>query len=389
MPTLAILNNLRFQDIIDVLFLTLMAYHLFLWFRGTKAFKALIGLMAIGIIFTAASTWGLFLTTWVFQIFWQVLVLLLIILFQSEIRQVLERVNPLKTIGLRKLSGPEEWIQAFVEAVFELSRQRIGALVIVERVDRVEEFITEGQSLEGKPNKELLKSIFQKESPLHDGAVLIRDGRIAQVACYLPLSPDEGLPKKWGTRHRAALGLSERCDASVIVVSEERGEVSLARGKKMIQLKDGQHLSEQLREATSQNQQQKRSWKQWGHLLFIRRWQAKAGTFILVSVAWLLLAGQQDFEKAFKVPLEATNVPVDMKISEPIDPKVHITVRGLRRDASTLDEKSVSAKVDISTAEYGQRLFTINRDNIRLPNDRLYIVNIDPPSIEFKLNRKF
>ena len=175
----------------------------------------------------------------------------------------------------------------------------------------------------------------------------------------------------------------------MIVVSEERGEVSLARGKKMIQLKDGQHLSEQLREATSQNQQQKRSWKQWGHLLFIRRWQAKAGTFILVSVAWLLLAGQQDFEKAFKVPLEATNVPVDMKISEPIDPKVHITVRGLRRDASTLDEKSVSAKVDISTAEYGQRLFTINRDNIRLPNDRLYIVNIDPPSIEFKLNRKF
>ena len=388
MPTLAILNNLRFQDIIDILFLTLVAYHLFLWFRGTKALKALVGLLVIGIIFTAAGAWGLFLTTWVFQILWQVLVILLIILFQSEIRQVLERVNPLRTIGLRKLSAPEEWVPAFVEAVFELARQRIGALVIVERVDRVEEFITAGQSVEGKPNKELLKSIFQKESPLHDGAVLVRDGRIVQVACYLPLSPDEGLPKAWGTRHRAALGLSERCDASVIVVSEERGEVSMALEKTMTPLGSGQQLSQRLVEAVSQNNRHKKSWKEWGHRVFIRRWRAKAGAFVLVTVAWLLLAGQQNVEKTFKAPLEAIHIPDGLEISEPIDPNVRITVRGLRRDTSTLDEKRVTAKLDISTAEYGQRVFSINRDNIRLSNDRVHIVNIDPPRIEFKLTRK-
>ena len=127
----------------------------------------------------------------------------------------------------------------------------IGALIIIERNDRVREFITEGQVLEGDPVPELMLSIFQKESPLHDGAILIQQGRISQVACYLPLSPDEGLPKEWGTRHRAALGLSEKCDAWVVVVSEERGDVSLARGKEMIRADDLQELSQDHLDPTS------------------------------------------------------------------------------------------------------------------------------------------
>ena len=100
MHPFSILTDLRFQDALDILFLTVVAYYLYLWFWGTKAFKALVGLLVLGIVFTVARTWGLFLTTWVFQILWQVLVVLLIILFQSEIRQVLERVNPLQALGL-------------------------------------------------------------------------------------------------------------------------------------------------------------------------------------------------------------------------------------------------------------------------------------------------
>ncbi len=387
MRIFGILKNLRFQDILDILFLTLMAYHLYLWFRGTKAFKALIGLMAIGIIFTAARSWGLFLTTWVFQILWQVLVILLIILFQSEIRQVLERVNPLKTIGLRKLSKPEEWIPRFVEAVFAMARRKTGALFVIERMDRVEEFITEGQAVEGLPSKELLSSIFHKESPLHDGAVLIKNGQITQVACYLPLSSDEELPQKWGTRHRAALGLAQRCDAFVVVISEERGEISLARENKMIDVDSDQKLYQLLSEISAPADHQTKSLKQRLVSLLAHQWAAKAGTFLLVSVIWLMLAGQQDFEKTFRIPLTIKNIPSLMEITEPLNPKVKITVRGLRKDASTLDEKSVLAEVDLSGAAFGKRFFTLTRDNIKLPNDRLYIVEITPSQIEFKLNQ--
>ena len=380
----SIIANLRFQDILDVLFLTILSYHLYLWFRGTKAYRALIGLVVLGVVFTVARTWGLFLTTWVFQVFWQVLVILLIILFQSEIRQVLERVNPLQAIGLRRASAPEKWIPGFTQGVFALANRKIGALIIIERQNRVREFVTEGQFLEGEPGPELLMSIFQKESPLHDGATLIKGGRITQVACFLPLSPEEGLPKKWGTRHRAALGLSERCDAWLVVVSEERGEVTVARQSEMIQVEQPERLNELIMEAIMPYSPQKMTWKEKIRLFILARWQVKLGTLCLVSILWLLLAGQQDFEAAFSVPLGIKNLPAKMQIMEPLTPKVKIKVRGLRKDASTLNERNVLAQIDLSLARFGRTVFPITREHIQFPNDRIHVVNIEPSQIEFK-----
>jgi len=223
MNLLAIISNFRIEDGLDILFLTVLAYHLFIWFQGTKAFKVLVGLLVLGAVFTVAKTWGLFLTTWVFQFLWQILVILIVVLFQSEIRQVLEKVNPLQRLRLKRFSEPGEWASEFVKGIFALAKEKTGVLVIIERADKVKEYMTEGQGLEANPTPEILKSIFQKDSPLHDGAILLKEGQITEVACYLPLSPAEGLPKEWGTRHRAALGLSERCNAWVVVVSEERG----------------------------------------------------------------------------------------------------------------------------------------------------------------------
>ena len=388
MHLIAIIDNLRFQDVLDILFLAVVAYHLYLWFYGSKALKALVGLLALGAVFTLARTWGLFMTTWVFQILWQVLVLLLIILFQSEIRQVLERVNPLKAIGFRKFATSEDWIPGFLEAVFSLAAKRIGALIIIERVDQVKEWITAGQSLEGTPSPELLTSIFQKDSPLHDGAVLIKDGRIYEVACYLPLSPDEGLPNEWGTRHRAALGLSQRCDAWVVVVSEERGDISLARGGKMVHVDNQEKLSQLVKEAIIPYSIPRKKWWERIRFFLVNRWRAKLGAVLLVSALWLLLAGQQDFEQTIRVSLETKNLPPQMEILDPLEPTVQITVRGLRKDASSLNERNVHAKIDLSMASFGRRIFPITRDQIFLPNDRIQVVKIEPSKLEFTLKEK-
>jgi hypothetical protein len=291
-------------------------------------------------------------------------------------------------IGLRKFSMPEKWIPGFTQGIFLLAQRKIGALVIIERSERVEEFVAEGQALEGEPTPELLMSIFQKESPLHDGAILIRDGRITQVACYLPLSPDEGLPKHWGTRHRAALGLSERCDAWVVVVSEERGEVSLARDKEMASISDPQELSGFVTEATTRPSQAKVAWQGRIRSLILNQWRAKLSTLFLVSLLWLLFAGQQDFEATFSVPLQLKEVPSQMDILEPANPKVLITVRGLRKDASTLNEKNVLAEIDLSMARLGRKVFPITRDHIQLPNDRIQVVKIEPSQVQFKFKEK-
>ncbi len=382
MNPLAILKDLRFQDVLDILFLCFFSYHLYVWFRGTKALKALVGLLMFGVVFTAARVWGLFLTTWVFQILWQVLVILLIILFQREIRQVLERVNPLQTLGIRRLSSTGGWARNLADGVFSLAGGKTGAIIVLERTDGVDDLVTEGHSLEAEPSSELLRSVFQKESPLHDGAMLIRGGRVAQVASYLPLTSETGLPKQWGTRHRAAMGLSERCDAGVIVVSEERGEVSVAQGGEIRRVNDPEALFQWIREAM-QLSAGPTPWRQKARLLLTRRWRTKAAVVGVVCAVWLALAGQQDFEVGLEVPLEVKNLPTGISMEDPVDPRVRLRVRGLRKDASILSEKNVRASLDARGAREGSRAFHLSRENIQLPNDRVYVVKIDPSSMEF------
>jgi diadenylate cyclase len=384
-PTIA---DLRFQDVLDILFLCVVAYHLYLWFKGTKAFKALVGLLVLGVIFTVARTWGLFMTTWVFQILWQVLVILLIILFQSEIRQALERVNPLQALGLRKHGQPGKWVQVLAEASFLMARRHIGALMILERADRVDEWVTSGQQLEAALSPELALSIFQKQSPLHDGAMVLRGGRITLVACYLPLSSNEVLPNEWGTRHRAAAGLSERCDAMVIVASEERGEVTLVQNGSGVAVRSPEDLSRRVIEGIRPLTPAKRTPWEKSRSLILNQWRTKLGTFGLIAILWVMLAGQQDFEVTLSVPVEVKNLPAQLTFLEPPTQMVRVKVRGLRKDASTLSGKGLQVGIDLSTATQGKRTYPLTRAQIQLPNEKLQVVSIDPPQLTLSLEKK-
>jgi uncharacterized protein (TIGR00159 family) len=388
MHLLTTLANFRLQDIVDVLLFTILVYHLFLWFRGTKAVKALIGLSGLGIVYVVARTWGLFLTTWAFQILFQVVVILLIVLFQSEIRQVLERVNPLQVFGLRKPSSPEKWIEQFAQGIFALAEKKIGALVIIERRDRVSEFLEEGQALESEPSPEILMSVFHKRSPIHDGAVLIQEGRLARVACYLPLSSREGLPKEWGTRHRAAFGLSEKSDALVVVVSEERGQVSVARDSEMVHADNFERLFQIILEATVPVTPEKKSWLKRALFLFSNQWQTKGAAFLMVVALWVTLAGYQDFETNVTVPIGITNMPQQFEIVEPSNPRVEVTIRGPRKDAGAIEKDDIVVEIDTSLARLGRRTFPITTDDVRLSNDRITVVNINPATIKFDLKEK-
>lgn len=218
------------RDIVDILFLAIVAYQLYVWFRGTRALRVLIGLVVLGGVYSLAKLWGLFLTTWVFQILWQVLIILLLILFQSEIRQVLEKVSPLRFLRSRRRVSSDALAKELAEVVFDLAREGTGALIVLERDNNPSEFLSAGQTIMALPNSVLIKSIFNHHAPAHDGAIILSQGRLTQMGCILPLSERENIPEQYGTRHRAALGLSERTDAVCIVVSEERGEVSTVVG---------------------------------------------------------------------------------------------------------------------------------------------------------------
>jgi len=383
----SLISNLRIQDIVDIVLLSVLAYHLYVWFWGTKAFKAIVGLGVLSVIFTVAKSWGLFLTTWVFGILLPVLVVLLIIVFQSEIRQVLERVNPLNMARARNSHGDSEWIDKLAEAVMEMARKKLGAIIVLEQDERIDEWITGGEPIEAEPNTRILLSIFQKGSPLHDGAVIVREGKIVKAASYIPLTSKEELPEQWGTRHRAAIGLTERCDAWVVVVSEERGEVSIARGGALQEVPAATQLAEFMRMGLRPFRPLTETWKEKLANAFRKRLGAKAGALVFVSIFWLLLAGQQNFEVTITLPLEMKNKPPDLELVSPLDPVVKVRLKGLRKDASVLGPHNVRAELDISLAKLGRRTFRIEPRHILLPHDRVKVVGIEPKVIKFSFKK--
>ena len=387
MNLLAILSNIGISDILDILFISFVAYQLYVWFSGTKAFKALIGILVLSGIYIIAESWGLFLTTWVFQILWQVFVILLIILFQREIRQMLERFNPLRKFGYRHSDAHEQWVSSFCDWIFDAAKKKMGVLIVFERNDLIFDLITKGVAMEGDPVPEILNSIFIKESPLHDGASVISKGKLLKTSCFLPLTIQEDLPKEWGTRHRAAMGLTEQSDAAVLIVSEERGEVSIAIKQEMTKITEKAVLAEWLRkEALSTNGSAHddvlgriKSW-------FTVRYPLKLAVLISVFVLWLLLAGQQNYEKRIPLPVDFNQLPSELVLSESGDSTVYVTCRGLRKDVSLLDRNNVKLVVNLSGARAGTWWYPVSSDNLALPNDRVHVMEISPSRVEVTLN---
>ena len=388
MNLLAILSNIGLPDMLDIAFISIVSYQLYVWFWGTKAFKALIGIVVLSFIFIVAKSWGLFLTTWVFQILWQVFVILLVILFQKEIRQMLERFNPLKTIGLKRGSAADGWVPAFSGWAFDAAAKRIGAVIVFERTDLVFDLITKGIAMECDPLPEILNSIFYKESPLHDGAALISNGKILKTSCYLPLSVREDLPQEWGTRHRAALGLAEQSDAWVMIISEERGEVSVASDNEIRKVKDEKELSTLLEEAVLDFRGTDKSVREKIKYWFTRRYKVKAAVFSLVFIMWLVFAGQQNFEKKIDLPLHFRNMPPNLMVSDPIDQKISVTCRGLRKDISLLNENNIVTAVDLFSARPGTSLYSVSAGDLTLPNDRIHVIHITPSKVTLTLEKR-
>ena len=223
----------RWRDILDILLVAFVFYRLLIIVRGTRAFQMLVGL-AVLLSALVVSKW-LHLTTveWLVTSFWSQIVLALVILFQPEIRRTLAQIgqNPFGNA----LTEMEETrtLEEIVKAAVALSNRKIGGIFVLEREIALKDIVEMGTPLDAKVSKELLLSIFAPPSPMHDGAVIIHADRVEAAGCFLPLSVNPNISKMLGTRHRAALGVTEDTDAVVIVVSEETGAISLIVGGKM------------------------------------------------------------------------------------------------------------------------------------------------------------
>ena len=361
------------RDIVDILFLTIVAYQLYVWFRESRALRVIIGLVALGGIYSIAKFWGLFLTTWVFQILWQVLLILLLILFQTEIRQVLEKVSPMRYLRSRRRVFQKTFAKELSQTLFEMAADRTGALIVLARNDNPAEFVRAGQTIMALPESALIKSIFNRYAPAHDGAIVIAQDRITQMGCILPLSEDENLPEKYGTRHRAALGLSEVTDAICLVVSEERSEVATVVEGKIVTWQDPGALAGNLREIIAGPEIRVPTLKGFLKGIFIENWRTKLSALALVTIAWLVLASQQEAELTITTPVQHTNVPSHLMLGQGSTPTVDLTLSGRRNTIRTLKDQDVQVSFDLSAITLGRHLIKVSAKNIILP----FAVKID------------
>ena len=355
------------RDVVDILFLTVVVYQLYVWFRETRALRVIIGLVVLGGIYSIAKLWDLFLTTWVFQILWQVLLILLLILFQSEIRQVLEKVSPMRYLRSRRRGFKKTFAKELSQTLFELAAERTGALIVLVRNNNPSEFIHAGQTIMALPDAALIKSIFNRLAPAHDGAIIIHHDRITQMGCILPLSKNEELPEKYGTRHRAALGLSELTDAVCLVVSEERSEVASVVEGKIVTWKDPEALANNLGELIGGPAIRVPTVKAFFKGLFIKNWRTKLTALAMVTVAWVILASQQEAEITITTPVQLINLPADLMLGQGSTSTVDLSVSGRRSTIRDLRDQDVQVSVDLSGITEGRHLIKLTAKNIFLP----------------------
>lgn len=244
------LSQFRIADAVDILIVTVLIYRLLLLTRETRAYQVLKG---VGLLFIAALISDIFQMStlgWLFSAILSSGIVVIVVLFQPEIRRTLEHIGRGKLLNGelfgRFQTESNQIVKELHTAIMHLSKRRVGALIVIEQHTRLGDVVSTGTRIDGVISAPLIENIFEPNTPLHDGAVIIREEMILAAACFLPLSEESGISRELGTRHRAALGISLVSDSVTLVVSEETGVISFAREGKLVRYLDDKALRDLL-----------------------------------------------------------------------------------------------------------------------------------------------
>ena len=369
-------HYIRWQDVIDILLNSYILFRLYVLFRGTYVFRVLTGIAFLWIFQRISVYFGLILTSWVMQGITALLALIIIIVFRNEIRSVLQAKN-LKAIlfGFPQKSDPTT-IQTISDSVKTLSKRHIGALIVLPAKENLEDVLKGGILLQGRISKEMITSIFWSDNPVHDGAVIIEGDRIAKVGVILPLSYKSDLPSRYGTRYRAALGLAETTDALVIVVSEETGNVMVAKNGNIINIHGSASLTKILKEHMGLHEAESGSRQQEKLKLGI----AAVVSFFFITGMWFSFSKGLDTLITLEIPVEYTNRKPDASVNT-----VRLHLAGSGALIKSLQPEQVQVKLDLGHAVMGRNIFSITQDNITLPPG-IFLRKVVPAVIEVTLD---
>ncbi|MFP4456033.1 MAG: diadenylate cyclase CdaA [Clostridia bacterium] len=265
---LGLFSNITFVDVLDMVIVSYIIYRAILMFKQTRAMALVKGILVLLVVTVIADLLNTTTLSWLLNSLWTIGIIAIVILFQPEIRKALEqfgRTGIMITPSFKQRPETEvnDAIEEVIKAISVLSKNKIGALIVWERETGIRDYMETGIPIDSLVSSSLLINIFIPKTPLHDGAVMIRKGRVVAAACYLPLTSNTDLSKELGTRHRAAIGISEYSDAVAIVVSEETGTISLAVDGKIQRYLDTSTLKEKLYQYLIEDHQERVFDKLW------------------------------------------------------------------------------------------------------------------------------
>ena len=361
---LAFLSSVRWQDIVDILINSYILLRVYILFQGTNAFRVLVGITSLWLAQEVAASLGLILTSWAIRGITAAAAIIIIVVFRNEIRSVLQ-VRNIKTFlwgfPTREQRTP---IDVITESVFQMAKKRIGALIVFPGNQDLGEVIHGGIPWNGQVSSEMLISIFWHNGPVHDGAAIIKGEQVTEVGVLLPLSHRQDLPSEYGTRHRAAAGLSEAADALVVVVSEERGSVNVAKDGSLTPMLNGEMLAQALKkhlnlpEISPARQRERER---------LKLAAASCVSVLIMAGIWFGFTRSQDTIVALNVPIEYVNRPANYDILDTSVDEARLQLFGSSALIKSLGPGQVGVRVDLSKAAEGRNTFTITQDDIILP----------------------
>lgn len=374
--------GIRLRDVADILINSYVLFRLYALFRGTNVFRILMGIAVLWFIQRIAVSLGLVLTSWVIQGITAVAALIIIIVFRNEIRSVLQARNLRGFFWGFPRASMDTPVEVIVDAVYELARRRIGALLVLLGKEDLGEVIHSGIPWHGLVSREMILSIFWHDNPVHDGAAIIQGDQITEAGAILPLSQRKDLPFHYGTRHRAAAGLAEATDALVIAISEERGTVATAKGSQMRSVRGKEQLSEILREHLDLPEKEEGGRKKEKLEL------ALAGfvSVIFVSAMWFSFTRGLDTLITFEIPVEYMNRNTAMEIVDTSVKTLRVDLSGSGALARSVRQDQIKVRVDLSKAAVGRNAFNITEKNITLPPG-VVLESVTPQVVEVSLDR--
>ena len=375
---------IRIQDVADILIMTFLLYQLYSWFYRTRAMQVLLGLGVVTLIYFTTRFLDLYMTSWILQQLGTVLIILLIVVFQSEIRQALYRFSLLRHLFERRTETKPSGFQDIVETLFSLALKRTGALLVFERGEPLGDLMLNGVRLDCEITPQILETIFMDGTPLHDGAALVRDGRIALASCHLPLSVNPDVPQFLGTRHRAALGLAERTDAIVTVVSEERGTVSLAVGTELrVLATPGELIAalDMLFDPTRERTPMVPRLNLFSNLL------PKTAILFVVATFWALITSRQGQIISVSAPVRMHGMPERLALVRSSPEEVDVQLKSFSILTPMPSKLDITADIDLSAIREGQANVRITNSDFKLPSG-MVVTAVNPPVIRILTDRK-